>query len=144
MPTYREVHPDKMFMGKLPHNSDLLTEITRLCAEQNIHIGRVEAIGAVQKARVGYYHQQTKKYEFIELNEHLEITALIGNVSIKDNKPIIHAHITLSDNKGNTYGGHLAPGTIVFVCEFILETFVGPVYTRGLDEVTGLPLWTIK
>jgi len=49
----------------------------------------------------------------------------------------------LADKRGNAYGGHLAPGTVVFACEFILEIFDGPVLQRGFDETTGLFLWTM-
>ncbi len=52
-----EVKAVKMFMGKLTHGSDLLEEITKICVEHDICLGRVEAIGAVQKARLGYYNQ---------------------------------------------------------------------------------------
>ena len=38
----------------------------------------------------------------------------------------------------------LAPGTIVFACEFILETFDGPILERDLDETTGLYLWAMR
>ncbi|MBW1828134.1 MAG: DNA-binding protein, partial [Deltaproteobacteria bacterium] len=48
------------------------------------------------------------------------------------------------DSTGKAFGGHLASGTIVFACEFILEALDGPAFTRGLDEVTGLPLWTMS
>jgi hypothetical protein len=36
----------------------------------------------------------------------------------------------------------LAPGTIVFACECVIEKFEGPILERGFDEETGLPLWT--
>jgi len=67
----------------------------------------------------------------------------VGNVSLKDNSPFVHAHITLADKKANAYGGHLASGTVVFACEFMLEVFDGPVLQRDFDETTGLFLWTM-
>lgn len=54
---------------------------------------------------------------------------------------MVHAHITLSDEKGSVRSGHLAPGTTVFACEIIIEAFDGPDFNRGLDKGTGLPLW---
>ena len=72
----------------------------------------------------------------------MEITNLKGNISVKDGNPFVHAHITLADKSGKCYGGHLAPGTVVFACEFLIEALDGPVFERCLDEKTGLPLWT--
>ena len=80
-------------------------------------------------------------YRFYDLNQTLEITNLIGNISIKDGVPIVHAHVTLSDKDGHAYGGHLAPGTIVFACEVVVQALDGPSFERGLDQKTGLPLW---
>ena len=141
MAVYKEMKQVVTFMGKLEHGADILEELTKVCADNNIKLGKVEAIGAVKKATIGYYHQDTKIYDFFELDRHLEITNLVGNVSLKDGKPIVHAHITLSDEKGNAFGGHLAAGTKVFACEFCLTNFDGPEFNRGLDNQTGLPLW---
>ncbi len=143
MATIHEVKTVKMFMGKLAHGADLLEEITTICVDQNIYLGRVEALGAVKKARLGYYHQQRREYDFFVLNQTLEITNLIGNISIKDGAPIVHAHVTLSDKDGHAYGGHLAPGTIVFACEIAIQVLDGPKFERGFDQETGLPLWNM-
>ena len=144
MATVKKVNPRELFVGKLGHGADLLKEITDVCQKGNIQFGRVEALGAVKRARLGYYNQQTREYQFLVLDQPLEITQLIGNVSLKDGNPFVHAHITLADETGKAYGGHLAPGTVVFACEFILEACDGPVLERGFDEETGLPLWTMS
>jgi predicted DNA-binding protein with PD1-like motif len=144
MAVVREVKAVKMFMGKLECGADLLGEITRICVDRDIHLGRVEALGAVKKARLGYYNQKEREYHFYELDQTLEITNLVGNVSIKDGAPIVHAHVTFSDKDGHAYGGHLAPGTIVFACEIVIQVLDGPKFERGLDQETGLPLWSMN
>ena len=141
MAIYNEVQLQRIFVGKLKYGSDLLEELTSVCEHNDIHIGRVEAIGAVKKARLCFYNQQERKYDFFEIEENLEITALLGNISMRDGKPMVHAHITLSGAQGRAYGGHLAPGTVVFACEFIIDVYQGPRLLRAYDEETGLPLW---
>jgi len=144
MAIIRKVKSSRFFMGKLDHGSDLLEEITAICQKEDIRLGRIEALGAVKRACLGFYDQQSREYQFLELNEPLEITNLVGNVSLKDGNPIVHAHITLADESGKAYGGHLAPGTIVFACELSLECFDGPFFERNFDHETGLPLWTMS
>lgn len=136
-----EVSAREIFMGKLKCGSDLLEELTQFCSEKNIVLGRVEAIGAVQGANIGFYNQESRTYEFKALDSELEITNLTGNISLKDGKPFVHAHVTLADEEGKCFGGHLAAGTKVFACEFIVHAFDGPSLERELDEETGLPLW---
>ena len=143
MAEYKKVKASKIIMGKLDHNSDLLEELTAVCIKEGITLGHVEAIGAIKKGKVGYYDQSKREYTFLDLNEPLEITALKGNISLKDGTSFVHAHITLSDDAGKCFGGHLAPGTIVFACEFIIHSFEGEAFERHFDAVTGLPLWKI-
>ena len=141
MTMLKEVQSRGLYMGKLPHGSDLLEEITSICTEKQIRLGRIEALGAVQQARLGFYDQKTREYEFFHLDQGLEITNLVGNISVKEGQPMVHAHVTLTDSTGRAYGGHLAQGTKVFACEFVLEVFDGPALQREYDQTTGLPLW---
>jgi predicted DNA-binding protein with PD1-like motif len=143
MPIYNQVQLKKTIIGKLGHDKDLLEELQLVCKKENILLGRISAIGAVKKARIGFYDQAARQYNFLEINKNLEISSLTGNVSVRDDKPMVHAHITLCDCEGNAYGGHLAEGTIVFACEFVLDIYDGPQYLREYDETTGLPLWKI-
>ena len=141
MAVCNEVKSKRILIGKLNHDSDLLEELTSLCRDEGISLGRVEAIGAVKKAQIGFYDQERREYQFIKFDKEMEIAGLIGNVSIRDGEPMVHAHISLTDAQGNAYGGHLGPGTIVFACEFVLNAYDGPVLCRSYDEETGLPLW---
>lgn len=129
------------YIGRLSHGADLLEEMTAICRELGIRFGRIEAIGAVKKARLAYYDQAEQRYDHFEINEPLEIASLIGNVSVKDGQPMVHAHVTLADENGKTYGGHLAPGTVIFAAEIVIQSFNEEPLERGNDEETGLPLW---
>ncbi len=131
----------RVFVGRLAHGADLLAELTRIAAERGVSAGRVEVIGAVKKARAGYYDQEKKQYGFRDFDEPLEILALIGNVSLKDGAPFVHAHVTLGDEEGRAFGGHLAEGTVVFAAEFRMEELPGAKLNRVPDETTGLALW---
>lgn len=138
-----EVHGQKYFMGRLSHGDDLLGVLTQTCQDLKISSGHIQAIGAVQKAVLGYYHQEQKSYHTIDLDQHLEIVQLTGNISLKDAVPFVHAHLTLSDTSGRTYGGHLFPGTLIFACEVFIHAVQGPPFERTLDVTTGLPLWRV-
>ncbi len=139
-----QVKQTKKIMGRLGCGADLLEEITAVCKEHDIRLGRVEAIGAVKKANIGFYDQQTRTYAYLALNREMEITKLSGNVSVKDGQVFVHAHVTLADETGRAYGGHLAEGTIVFACECIIEAFEGQALERVFDGETGLALWDIR
>ena len=70
-----------------------------------------------------------------------EILNLNGNISLKDGEPMVHAHIILADQNGNSFGGHLEEGTKVFASEIQIEEFSKPDKNRKYDQATGLTLW---
>jgi len=138
----KEVVPGRYFMGGLPNGCDLLGELTALCEKEKIHIGVFEAIGAVQKACFGFYNQFSRKYTFKEIHNDLEILKCSGNISLNEGKPMIHAHIIFTDENGHAFGGHLANGTVVFSCEYVIQAFDNScVLQREFDPKTGLRLW---
>ena len=104
MTEFKLVTPREVIMGKLSYNGDLLEELTKVAVSHGVVLGRIEAIGAVQKARIGFYNQETREYRFLVFDQALEIVKLAGNISLKDGKPFVHAHITLADESGKSYG----------------------------------------
>ncbi len=136
------MEPGRLLMGRLPKGYDLLAELTRICQDNRITLGEVRAIGAVERAKIGYYDMQSREYQWLELDQELEILSLVGNVSLKDGEVFVHAHITLGDDKGRAFGGHLAEGTKVFACEYAIQEYKSSTRLQRLwDEPTGLYLW---
>jgi uncharacterized protein len=66
----------------------------------------------------------------------------VGNISLKDGEPFVHAHAVLSDDEGKVRGGHLLGGTI-FAAEVHVTELLGETLARRLDNVTGLSLWDL-
>lgn len=134
--------PGRKIMGRLAKGDDLLLGLEKCAQDLGITLGEVQAIGAVTQARVGYYDQFARKYMFLTFPEPQEILSLVGNISIKDNQPFVHAHLTLADQGGRAFGGHLAEGALVFACEFWIQEYTsGKSLVRHHDEETGLFLW---
>jgi len=126
---------------RLPHGADLLEAVTEICIDENIQMAALSGIGALDGVRIAYYDQDKREYNEIEFKGHFEILNLVGNVSLRDGKPMCHAHIICGDEKGATFGGHLVKGCTIFACELALFPLQGEPLVRGFDEETGLPLW---
>jgi predicted DNA-binding protein with PD1-like motif len=131
----------RTYIGRIPEGADLLESITKICKEEGIKIGKITAIGAVKKAVVAYYNQTEKKYYNHEFNKPMEILNCTGNVSLLNGQPFVHCHITLADEEGKCFGGHLMIGTVVFACEIFIEEYEGEILERVFDESSGLSLW---
>ena len=132
----------RTFMFSVQKGDDLLQALQGFCHHYQIRCGVIHALGAVERATFSVYDQKAKKYVKINLEKELEILSLCGNVSLFDDKPMVHAHITLADAQGQAFGGHLMAGTRVFSCEIFIQELSGEMKVRKLDKATQLPLWT--
>lgn len=130
----------KHLMVRFRQDADLIRSITELAGSKGIEAGSFTAIGALKRAKLGYYYQKNRKYREMMIESPHELVSCVGNVSLSEGKPFVHAHVVLADEKGNTKAGHLLEG-IVFAAEVHLRQLEGPKLQRKLDEVTGLWLW---
>jgi predicted DNA-binding protein with PD1-like motif len=126
---------------KPAHGTDLLNELQGFVQEKGVNLAWITGLGAVARATLRYYDQTAKSWSDIQLEKQLEVISMVGNVSLLNGEPIVHAHVTLSDEEGRCYGGHLGANTVVFNMEILMTTLSGPPVTRKLDTDTGLTLW---
>jgi predicted DNA-binding protein with PD1-like motif len=138
-----ECNANKELIVRLKHDADLVQSITELARSKGIEAGSFTAIGALKRARLGYYDQKNREYREIKIDSPCELASCTGNISLKDGEPFAHIHVVLADEMGNAKGGHLLEG-IVFAAEVHLRQLEGPKLERKHDEVTGLSLWNAE
>ena len=131
----------RTYLFKINRGKDLLEALTDFCHDNQIKCGTISGIGTLENATLGYFDQAKKKYDKHVITKPTEIVALLGNISIMDNRSNVHAHVTLSDDKGMALGGHLFPGSKVFVAEVFVQELVGEPKVRKQDKVSKLALW---
>jgi predicted DNA-binding protein with PD1-like motif len=118
---------NRMAMGKLRMNVDLLEGIMELVKKERIQTGIIlSAVGALRKAifrnlkilpsdlKVQSHHRL-----YLELEQPMEIVSLSGWIATReDGEPEVHAHFSAStviQDQVTTLGGHLTPGAITSV-----------------------------
>ncbi len=132
----------RVFLVRADYDSEIVEFVTNLANREQLFSASFTAIGALKNAKLGFYNQQTHQYAEHVLVEPHEIASCIGNVSLKNGKPFVHAHAVLSNSSGNTRGGHLIEGR-VFAAEIHLIELLGQNIEREVDKTTGLSLWNI-
>ncbi|MBU4287459.1 MAG: DNA-binding protein [Proteobacteria bacterium] len=139
-----EFKPGRFFLGSLPYGKDLIESVEGFCKEASIQMAFFSVIGSVSSVTLGCYDQKQQVYVTFSEEAPLEIIACIGNVSVKEGSPFVHAHIVLSDEKGKITGGHLFSETIIFAGEINLQELTGKPFERAYDNKTGLMLWNLS
>lgn len=129
--------------ARLDENEDLLNAIKERAEQNNIRAGFLFLIGTVKKAVLGFYKEGN--YKPIALSGPLEIVCCTGNVSVReDGELVVHAHIAVSNQKGQVFGGHLLNGCIVDVTgELVLVETPDAKLKRVLREKLNLYLWSL-
>lgn len=101
-----------------------------------VGVAIVTCVGSLKVCKVRLAGATPTNQNMKEFPGPLEIVSLVGTV-IQDRA---HIHISVSDQNGNVFGGHLVPGSIVdTTAEVVLADFTDPQYqyTRELDQETG-------
>ncbi len=87
----------RTYIFRLPKGKDLLESLADFCHDNQVKCGIVNVIGAVENATISVYDQAKKKYDKKVISEPMELLSLMGNISIQDNRPCVHAHAIFYD-----------------------------------------------
>ncbi len=127
------------YFVRLNRGEEIVSTLKKFCEKENIKAGFIAGIGAVDSVTLGYFNPETKAYNEETINDFMEVTSLLGNISEKDDKPYLHLHINLSSSDYNTIGGHLIAATISLTSEICINKFNEKV-DRKFDSETGINL----
>lgn len=118
---------------------EVIEGITKFCDENKIISGFLSGIGAVEKVILSFYDIDNKEYKDTSINEHMEITGIIGNISRVQNNIFVHMHGNFADKELHVKGGHVKKMIVSATCEIVIQVLKKPIH-RNLNEETGLNL----
>jgi predicted DNA-binding protein with PD1-like motif len=133
----------KMCFARLLEDEDLAEAIKKNVEEVDIKAGIFFLIGSLKDVVLGYLKEG--QYKYIHLDGPLEIASCMGNIAVDEKgEVIIHAHIVVSNEKGEAFGGHLMNGSHVgATAELVVIEGAGVNFQKVFDEKTKLRLWKL-
>ena len=87
---------------------------------ERLEAAQVTAIGAFERATVGWFDRAAKQYRRIPVDEQCEVLSLIGDVAEGQDGPILNVHVVLGPSDGTTRGGHLLEGQVFPTLEVVV------------------------
>jgi hypothetical protein len=118
---------------------EVVAPLERFARELDVTAAGFTAVGALQRAVVGYFDWEAKRYARIPVEEQVELLALSGDIALADGVPAVHAHVVLGRRDGTTRGGHLLEAIVRPTLELILTEAPAHLVKRS-DPETGLAL----
>lgn len=131
------------YLIRLLPGEEIFSSLMDFAQKEKITLASVSGIGAVNHVKMGLFDIASQKYNAVIKDEALEITSLVGNISIMDSKSYLHLHITVSDAKMQVFGGHLNEGIISATAEIIVHTIEGAV-ERSFDCSVGINVFDFE
>lgn len=124
---------------RIDRGEEIVETLRQICKDLDIKLGTITGIGAVNKATIGLYDVETKKYHSTELTGDHEIVPLFGNISTMNGNVYLHIHANLANAEHKSFGGHLNSAIVSATFEGIIYIFKGKIQ-RKKDDRTGLNL----
>jgi predicted DNA-binding protein with PD1-like motif len=138
---YRQIDQmPKTFILVFETGDELARGLSDFATDEKLSAASFKAVGGLSSVRLGWFSWESKKYEAsVTLDEQLELLSLIGDVALKDGKPVVHAHAVVGKKDGSAHGGHLLEAHIRPTCEIVLTE--SPVHLQKfVDPESGIAL----
>ena len=111
-----------------------------IALKEDIKLASVQALGAISQFTVGVFKTDEKKYLANEFEGAFEIVSLTGTINTMDGEFYAHLHMSVGDEKGQVFGGHLNRARVSATCEMVITVIPGNVDRKYSEEI-GLNLF---
>jgi uncharacterized protein len=119
----------------LDSGEEAFATLSAFATEARISAASLTAIGAFERATVGWFDFTSKTYKKIEVNEQCEVLSAVGDIATGDDgKASLHVHIVLGLSDGSTRGGHLLEGTVHPTLEVVITETSAKLRRRRRPE----------
>ena len=136
----QEEHGQKTFALVFDTGDEAMKLLTDFARKQGLSAAHFTAIGAFERAVIGYFDWHKKDYRKIPVSEQVEVVSLIGDVALTEKgEPRVHAHVVLGRSDGSALAGHLLEGHVRPTLEVVLIESPARLQRRH-DEESGLAL----
>ena len=111
----------------LDEGEEAFSALSDWSAREAISAAQVTAVGAFERAVVGWFDRAAKDYRHIQVGEQCEVLSLIGDIAVGPGRdggpgqPQPHLHAVLGLADGSTRGGHLLEGHVWPTLEVIVR-----------------------
>jgi predicted DNA-binding protein with PD1-like motif len=131
-----ETEDGKVWLLVLDAGEEVKATLENFAKSQKLESASFVALGAFEKAKIGYFQWDKKTYKEIPVDEQVEVITLAGDIVRDENgKPSLHAHTVLGRLDGTTRGGHLLEAIVRPTLEITLTQSPAHLVRRKHPEL---------
>jgi predicted DNA-binding protein with PD1-like motif len=105
--------PERIFVVILDQGEEAFKALADFANREKITGASISAIGAFERAKLGWFDLDTRSYQPIIVGEQCEVLGLIGDLAEGDDgHASLHLHAVLGLHDGSVRGGHFISGVV--------------------------------
>ena len=131
---------ERTFVLVLAAGEEAFAAISDFAAKESLSAASLTAIGAFERATLGWFDHVNKTYKPIHIESQCEGLSLLGDIALDDDgKPSLHMHAVVGLSDGTTRGGHFLKGIVRPTLEVTINETPARLRRRQRPEL-GLAL----
>lgn len=130
------------FVLKLEPGEEVTACLADFAKRHGVGAARFSAIGVLSDVTWGFYDRELGDYRKTTVREDVEVLSLTGNITLLDNRPFVHAHVSVAGYDGVARGGHLFEAHVWPTLEVMLVAMSRDI-ARVPDPDMGFALLSI-
>jgi uncharacterized protein len=131
--------PTKQYAVIFYQGDEALSGLLEFAEKYHVTSAHFTAIGALNKATLGWFDPQRKMYKKIPINGQHEVIAMSGDIALYQGNPVVHTHMVVGGPDGTTRAGHVLDAYVSPTLEVMVT--VDPIAMhKRFDPETDLTL----
>lgn len=119
----------RTFVIVLDPGEDPIKVLGEFAAAENVPAASLTALGAFERATLGWFDLAQRTYRPIEVHQQCEVLSVLGDIALDEHdRPSVHIHAVVGLGDGTTRGGHLLKAAVQPTLEVTLVE--APVHLR--------------
>src|ERR1700691_5735234 len=131
--------PTKQYAVIFYQGDEAFSGLLEFAEKYHVTSAHFTAIGALNRATLGWFDPQRKMYKKIPLDGQHEVIGMSGDIALYQGKPVVHAHMVVGSPDGTTRAGHVLDAYVSPTLEVMV--IVDPIaMKKRFDPETDLTL----
>jgi predicted DNA-binding protein with PD1-like motif len=129
--------PTKTYVLVFAKGDEVMSGLKEFAVKYHVTSAHFNAIGDASSVKFGWYDISKKMFKVLRIDEFAEITSLVGDITLYNNNPVVHAHISMATQDGIVHGGHLFEAFISPTLQLMMTIEPASLFKK-LDPETGI------
>ncbi|MEO8467429.1 MAG: DUF296 domain-containing protein [Gammaproteobacteria bacterium] len=120
-----------VFQTRFSTGDEILSGLTDLAIKQHITSGYITGLGGLSGALLAFGDPKVGAFKKVPITDKCELVSLVGDISERDGKPVVHLHAVVAFADGSTKAGHVIEAHVAPLAEIaVVATAMGASTTH--------------